>query len=268
MHRFASFNRQAVDPSEPALAAAASAAIYGKGVFTTIAIFDRQPFLWEKHWRRLEANALYMGIDLSDFREDVTVHALDELLRENKVDIGRARITFFDETASELWPFPSKQRTSLLITTDVLRSGQQNPKLTVSPYQLNSASPLAGVKSCNYLDKIIAREEAKRRCFEEAMQLNERGEIASACMANVFWLNNGKLFTPALATGCLAGTTREFVLENLECEEVEVGIDELHAADEIFLTSAGQGVAQVASFDGKELERAAHPIMDLLPLRG
>jgi 4-amino-4-deoxychorismate lyase len=123
------------------------------------------------------------------------------------------------------------------------------------------------VKSCNYLEKIIAKDEAKQRGFDEAIQLNERGDVASACMANVFWRRSGKLFTPSLETGCLPGTTREFVLENIDCDEVALGIEELRTADEIFLTSAGLGVVQVAEFDGRKVQRNEHAIMKLVPSR-
>jgi len=84
-------------------------------------------------------------------------------------------------------------------------------------------------------------------------------------MANVFWLKDEKLYTPILATGCLAGTTREFVLENCDCEEVEVAINELDSVDAIFLTSAGIGVINVAQFDKKHLSDVGHPITTLLP---
>ncbi|HUR99515.1 MAG TPA: aminotransferase class IV, partial [Pyrinomonadaceae bacterium] len=66
-------------------------------------------------------------------------------------------------------------------------------------------------------------------------------------------------------SGCLAGTTREFVLENFECREVEIGLEELRLADEIFLTSAGLGIIQVAEFERRRLKGEAHPIMSLLP---
>jgi branched-subunit amino acid aminotransferase/4-amino-4-deoxychorismate lyase len=124
------------------------------------------------------------------------------------------------------------------------------------------------VKSCNYLEKILAKGEAKRRGFDEAIQLNERSEIVSACMANVIWQKHGRLFTPSLKTGCLGGTTREFVLENSDCDEVEVGLEELRSADEIFLTSAGIGIVQVAEFEGRKLLRDKHPISRLLPEGG
>ena len=83
-------------------------------------------------------------------------------------------------------------------------------------------------------------------------------------MSNIFWLKVGTFYTPSLSTGCLPGTTREFVLENVECREVEVGIDELNNADAIFLTSAGLGVTQVAEYEKKKIERTDHPILTLL----
>ncbi|MEP6788123.1 MAG: aminotransferase class IV, partial [Acidobacteriota bacterium] len=126
---------------------------------------------------------------------------------------------------------------------------------------------LAGVKSCNYLEKIIALDEAKARGFDEVIQVNERGFITSAVMANVFWLKDGVLHTPSLTTGCLPGTTREFVLENIECREIEATLDELNKADAIFLTSAGLGVTQVAEFGSRKIEKKDHPILDLLPKR-
>jgi branched-subunit amino acid aminotransferase/4-amino-4-deoxychorismate lyase len=153
----------------------------------------------------------------------------------------------------------------LLAMTAERRAISSEPRITLSPYRINTASPLVGIKSCNYLEKILARNEAAERGFDECIQLNERGEVASASMANVFWAKDGILFTPSLKTGCLAGTTREFVIESLECREIEVGIEALRSADEVFLTSAGIGVAHVSKFEGRAFERRKHPIRELLP---
>jgi branched-subunit amino acid aminotransferase/4-amino-4-deoxychorismate lyase len=245
----------------------AARTLYGSGFFTTIAIFDSKPFLWDKHWQRLGQSAAKTGIDLSNFSEEFTKAGLTKLIAQNEIKNGRARVTFLDESAIQLWTKTSRTRTSLSIITSDTRPLPNEARLTISPHNLNSTSPLAGVKSCNYLEKILAKSEAKRRGFDEALQLNERGEIASASMANCFWLKDGRLFTPSLKTGCLAGTTREFVLENVDCDEVEVGIDELRSADDIFLTSAGIGIVQIAEFDGRKLNRTPHAIMGLLPPR-
>ena len=241
-----------------------SAALYGKAIFTTIAIRDDVPFLLEKHWRRLSADAETLGIDLTLHSESFVVDALAESIKEDQIINGRARITFFDERPSAIWLGESISSTSLSIITGGVRDVPDNFKLTVSPYPINSLSPLAGVKSCNYLENLMAAEEAKMCGFHEAIRVNERNEVTSAAMANVFWLKNGELFTPSLATGCLAGTTREFVLENLDCREVESGIEELNSADAIYLTSAGLGIVAVAEFEKRKLPNPPHQITRLL----
>ena len=111
----------------------------------------------------------------------------------------------------------------------------------------------------------MSLDEARLGGANEAIRINERGQITSACMANVFWLSDGRLFTPALSTGCLPGTTRELVIESLEVAEVEAQIDELRKADAIFLTSAGLGVVQVDEFERQKMLRLDHEITRLIP---
>lgn len=253
MHAFASFNHQIFSPDEIKLPAISSAAFYGKGIFTTVAIYKQKPFLWEKHWRRLTENAVKIRLDVSAFSDVTVENELSEIISQNRVENGRARITFFDESASDIWSFESDNTMSLLITTADFREAK-DLNLTVSPYLRNSKSPLANVKSCNYLENILALEEAKARGFDEAVRLNERGEVVSACMANLFWIKDGKTFTPALETGCLAGTTREFLFETFVVKERTATLKELNEADEIFLTSAGIGIGKVTRFEEKILK--------------
>ena len=268
MHEFVSFNYIPVAANDVSISALSAAALYGKGIFTTIAIYDGGPFLWDKHWRRLETGAAKLNIDLAGFSEYKTRKALNEITKKNCVSDGRARVTIFDGSASKFWPFKPQQRASLLMVTGDSHLVTDDFRLTVSPHSVNSQSPLAGVKSCNYLEKLIAFDEVKARGFDEAIQINERGQITSAVMANVLWLKGDELYTPSLKTGCLAGTTREYVLENLECREVEVSIEELDSVDAIFLTSAGIGIIAVFELDGKRLARTSHPIMALVSRPG
>ena len=242
-----------------------AAALYGKGVFTTIAVRDGKQFLWDKHWRRLTHNAAKIGIDLSDHSKETTRKALDEQIEKDGVTNGRARLTFSDESPSSIWSTDTSHKANLRIINGDLRPVPEEVRLTVSPFSVNSRSPLAGVKSCNYLENLLAFEEALTRGFHEAVRVNERGHITSGSMSNIFWIKDGQLYTPSLTTGSLPGTTREFVLENVEYREVEVEIDELEIADAIFLTSAGLGITQVAEYEGNPMERSEHTILKLLP---
>lgn len=239
--------------------------LYAYGVFTTLAVVEGQTFLWEKHWHRLTSNASALGIDFLRHTEKNVLASLLESIAESEIAEGRARITISDDSPSRIWSESKETQTSLFVILAERRPTPDNFKLTVSPHRISTTSPLVGIKSTNYLEHLLAYEEATGRGFNEAIRINERGEVASACMANVFWEREGKLFTPRLSTGCLPGTTREYILENIDCAEVEKPIEEMERADRIFLTSAGLGVAVVAEFNDWELDTSDHPLSSLLP---
>ncbi len=242
-------NNQFLSAENISLSAISSAALYGKGIFTTLAIYNSKSFLWEKHWERLTKNAKKIGIDLSEFSEENVKNSLLEIISKNKIINARARITFFDESASGVWAFETNKKTSLLITTGDLRKIPRNFRLTISRYRINSTSPLVGVKSCNYLENILSFDDAKAKGFDEAVQLNERGEIVSACLANIFWIKNERIFTPDLETGCLKGTTRSLIVENFPVEETKRKLAGLNDAETVFLTSSGLGILKIAEIE-------------------
>lgn len=255
LHKFVSDNGKIIKKEDAQVPAASSAAFYGRGVFTTLAVYDRKPFLWQPHQHRLISNAA--RIELSSIPTFANLErALFELISANGVENGRARITLFDVGGGSPWSFSAERKTAFLITTAERREIGEELNLTVSPFRLNSASPLAGVKSCNYLENLLALENAAAGGCGEAVRFNERGEITSACLANLFWTQNERIFTPPLAAGALAGTTRSFVFElakntKIEIKETIAGIAALETADEIFLTSAGIGIRSVKKFGDK-----------------
>lgn len=267
MHKFVNLNGVLLETTQAVIPALSTAALYGKGIFSTIAVRGGDAMLWEKHWRRLSENAVKLGIDTGELNEYAVRNTVISTIERNRVRDGRARVTIFDLAAARLWSHHGAERSLLLVgTADA--SPPAPMRLGISPYPVNSSSPLAGVKSCNYLEQLMAMEAALSNGLDEAIRVNERGEIVSAVLSNVFWLKDGRLRTPRLDTGCLPGTTREYVLERLECEEVIAGIAELRSADQIFLTSAGIGVVPAAEFAGRSMDPDRHPIEDLFPRGG
>jgi len=236
----------------------------GRGIFTTIAIRDDEPFLWQKHWSRLTLAAEKLGIDLADYSEAAVKDALACKLKNDAIQNGRAKITFTDERPSSLWPSSQtpEASTSLAILIGPKREIPNNFRVGISPFPVNSRSPLAGLKTTNYLEPTLCFETARAAGFDEAIRVNEKAYVTSACFANVFWLKDGTLFTPDLSTGCLAGTTREFIIEKLDVREVTAQLDALEQADAIFLTSAGIGIVRVAS-SGEKTFAHDHRILDL-----
>jgi branched-chain amino acid aminotransferase len=232
--------------------------LYGRGVFTTLAIHHHRPFLWTEHYGRLTEHAERVGLDGIEFDEESLKGLLTQLIEANKVKEGRARVTLTTTAERGIWNVKAtgkERKTDLLImTNDAHALSEDGLALTVSPYRVNTLSPLVGIKSVNYLDHILAREEARARDFDEAVSLNERGEVVSATMANIFWVTDGTLHTPALTTGALTGTTRACVIElagtlSIPLVEGVYELSHLGDADEIFLTSAGRGVSIVTTFD-------------------
>jgi branched-subunit amino acid aminotransferase/4-amino-4-deoxychorismate lyase len=120
-----------------------------------------------------------------------------------------------------------------------------------------STGLLDGVKQTAMLENLFALEEARSRGFNEAVLLNERGEILSTAAANIFWVQGDEVFTPSLGTGCVAGVTRQFIRLltirwKLHLVEGSFPIQRLLDAREVFLTSTAREVTIVSSFDSKE----------------
>jgi aminodeoxychorismate lyase len=257
MHPVIYLNKTMVEATKARVAPVSSAMLYGRGVFTTLAIYNSQPFLWSNHWQRLAAHAKKLDIDFTGCNEKNVGEALHKLIAFNRVQEGRARVIMLARSGRDIWKTraPGAKKTDLLIMTGEPQKVAPNGlSLAVSPYRANTVSPLAGIKSLNYLEHVLSWEEAQSRDFDEAVVLNERGEIVSATTANLFWAKNGTLHTPNLSTGALAGVTRECVVEiaNKHFIPLLEGVYEMNDltdADEIFLTSSSLGVAPVTTFD-------------------
>jgi branched-subunit amino acid aminotransferase/4-amino-4-deoxychorismate lyase len=257
VHPVIYLNKTMVEATKARVAPVSSAMLYGRGVFTTLAIYNHHPFLWPKHWQRLTAHANKLDIDHTGCTEKGVGDALKKLIGVNQVNDGRARVILLARSGRDLWKtrMPGGKKTDLLIMTgDPPKAPPNGYSLAVSPFRTNTFSPLTGIKSLNYLSNVLAWEEAQSRDFDEAVVLNERGEIASATTANLFWVKDGTVHTPNLSTGAIAGVTRECVIDIagkhfIPLLEGVYEMGDLTDADEIFLTSSGLGVARVTTFD-------------------
>jgi aminodeoxychorismate lyase len=260
MHPVIYLNKVMLDATKARVAPVSSAMLYGRGVFTTVAVYNSKAFLWAEHWRRLSTHAEKLNVECAGLNERNVGEALRKLVSVNQVKDGRARVILLARSGRDVWRTKKEEtrKTDLLILTgEPQKVSAAGVSLAVSPYRVNTMSPLVGIRSLNYLEQVLSWEEAQTRDFDEAVMLNERGEIVSATMANIFWLKDGTLHTPALSTGAIAGITRAAVIELAEKQFIPVieGVYELAdlaEADEIFLTSASYGLALVNTFDFRQ----------------
>ena len=249
-----------LEATKARVAPVSSAMLYGRGVFTTVAIYNGNPFLWADHWRRLKDHAKRLDVDCTGLNQNNVGEAVRKLGAVNEVKSGRARVILLARSGRDVWKTKKAGtlKTDLLIMTgEAQKIPPTGMSLAVSPYRFNTLSPLAGIRSLNYLEQVLSWEEAQAREFDEAVMLNERGEIVSATMANIFWVKDGTLHTPTLSTGAIAGVTRATVIDLAGKQFIPIieGVYELSDlvdADEIFLTSSSLGVALVTTFDFRQ----------------
>jgi branched-subunit amino acid aminotransferase/4-amino-4-deoxychorismate lyase len=142
-------------------------------------------------------------------------------------------------------------------------NGESPPQWRVitASFRLPANEPLARFKTCNKLPQILARAEAEAAGADEALLLNTLGEVIEASSSNLFWVQDGTICTPPLASGILAGVTRIVVLEicaQLDIPTREAGITarELQRVQGVFLSLSSWGIIEVTSLDNHALERS------------
>jgi branched-subunit amino acid aminotransferase/4-amino-4-deoxychorismate lyase len=244
--------------------------IHGYGVFTTLRIYNGTPFQFKEHWTRLETHANRVKLDLDEDIE-TPVHAdLISLIDANKIIEGKARITLL-QRQSPFWQLGEKKSgIDILIFTADLQPTSIELNLTISPYRILS-SPLSGVKTTDYIPQFLMLNEARQRGFDDAIVLNERGEVCEATTSNIFWVRHRVLYTPTPSTGCLAGTTSGLVRKLAKELRIESTTGAFHAehllsAEECFVTSSTRELVRVKSLNHKQFDAMPNSIFERLTL--
>ena len=270
MHRFLFHNDRILALEDVRLSPGQAGLFNGWGVFTTVRIFNGCPFAFERHWKRLLTDARRLQIPF-DFKYETLLTQLRELLQANKVKNGCARVYFVYNKVG-YWcsdePFPTTD--VVMYTTDLIaREGMA--KLCLIPYGRLAAGQLAGTKVTSWLHNVWSLEQARHRGFDEAILLNERGEVAECTAANVFCARDGKVETPPLSSGCLAGVTREILLEvgtaaGIPIVEKTLTLQDLYRAQEVFITSTLRSAQAAIQIEHHVLSRVPGVITERLGL--
>lgn len=128
--------------------------------------------------------------------------------------------------------------------------------LVLAKTRRNEGSPGSRLKTLSYLDNVLARAEAQAAGADEAVMRNNHGDLTCAAAANLFWVTDGSLYTPALHCGVLAGIARGRVIEaakglDVDVHEVATGAEALDEAEAVFLTNSLIGVRPARRFEGE-----------------
>lgn len=115
----------------------------------------------------------------------------------------------------------------------------------LAPWRRNERSPLAGLKTTSYGENAVMLAWAKERGFSEALLANLAGDLCEGTGSNVFVVVEGRILTPTLRSGCLAGVTRALVLEWCGAFEQDIPADALPSVEELFITSSTREIHPV-----------------------
>jgi branched-subunit amino acid aminotransferase/4-amino-4-deoxychorismate lyase len=234
--------RGLVDPHEAVFAADDEALLRGRSVFETTRVYDRRPFLLDRHLARFAISAGRTGLPVPDPAEceqlaGLVIGASDEP----------------DLALRLYWTGRTLVATAAPIDPELETLRARGVRLVSAPW---STGALASAKSMSYAENMAAQDVAIAAGADDALLVAADGTVLEAPTANVWWREGDRLVTPSLDLPILAGVTRGLLLEIAERETIEgvFPLSRLLAADEVFISSSIREVMPVASVDGSTFE--------------
>jgi branched-chain amino acid aminotransferase len=245
------------DPDQARVAVTDHGLVVGDGVFEALKVTAAGPFALRRHLQRLDRSAASLGLPPAD--HGLIRRAVAELLEGQQVELGKIRITY---TAGRgpLGSGAAYGPQTLVVALDGAEPPTPSTSVVTAPWSRNERGALAGVKSTSYAENVRVLAYATERGASEALMLNTAGHLCEGTGSNVFVVLDGRVVTPPLAAGALAGITRDLVLEWTDVEERDLTLVEALAADEVFLTSSLRDVQPVHRWDDTTF--GAHPVTD------
>lgn len=225
--------------------------LLGDGIFETIRIYKGKALFLNRHYQRLTNSARLLDISLP-YTEEQLRSIINKLLIDNQLIEKEAivRITLSRGSSERGLAIQDLSIPTCLVTVFPYTPIDEHYKLIISSIRRNEFSPLSTIKSLNYLDNILAYDQAIKQQANDALLLNTSGNIACTTMANIFIVKNYTLLTPALSDGALPGIMRSLIIEyaqslHINVVEKSIVLSELESADAVFITNAVQGIKKI-----------------------
>lgn len=236
--------------------------LYGEGVYETLRTYNRRPFLFDRHMKRLRTSARMIALRIPFPDEEFRRRAVDTIAAADKMDEAYIRI-LVTRGPGDLTYDPAACPTPSVVVivkphveppAELFTGGVKIALVSIIRNHPASVNPL--IKSNNLLNNALAMQEALTRGAEEALMKNYRGELAECSQSNFFLVKNGEVLTPPLDAGLLAGVTRDFLFEigaqiGVPIREAVLREDDLDTADEVFITSTSRELMGVSRVDDR-----------------
>lgn len=227
---------------------------YGDGLFETIAIRDGKPRQWQYHIERLSAGCQRLGLDIptSTLELDLEV-ALRRSQQDASYCIAKIIVTAGDSVRGygRSLPTPADVYIGVFPASPLNKPAYLKGVATMlCATRLATGSPVAGVKTLNRIEQVLASSECLPTGAFEGFTLDAADRLICGTISNVFMVTDTVVRTPSLERCGVEGTMRRLVIELLGRESQGVDIcdlteDDLAAADEVFITNSQMGAVPV-----------------------
>lgn len=252
-------NGELVDDSEARVSPFDHGLLTGDGVFETLKLYGGVPFAVTRHLDRLATSARGMGLSPPDHA--VMREAMAAVTHANGLETGRLRITVTGGPAP-LGSDRGPTAPTVVVAGGPLTEWPDTTDVVVVPWPRNERGALAGLKTISYGENVVALAHAAERGGGEAIFANLAGNLCEGSGSNVFVVSAGRLLTPPLSAGCLAGVTRACLLKVTDAVEEDLPVEALAQADEAFLTSSTREVQPIRAVDGVVLPNVPGPLTE------
>jgi branched-chain amino acid aminotransferase len=236
--------------------------VYGEGVYETLRTYNKVPFLYDRHMRRLRASAERLLLDVP-YDDATMLRWIDQTVgAAGPLDEAYIRILHTRGVGELNYdPKSTPAPTTVIIVKPfeapaprVFTDGIRISLVDMLRNHPKSVNPI--IKSNNLLNNALAMQMAYRSGAEEALMCNFRGELTECSQANFFMVRNGAVLTPKSEAGLLEGVTRGFVFEigrelGVAVREETLVPKDLESADEMFITSTTRELSPVVNVDGR-----------------
>ena len=237
--------------------------LYGDGVFEGIRAYGGRIFQCAAHIERLFRSAEAIRLKIPYSKDELT-DAMYECMQANGISDGYIRPVITRGVGTlGLNPFRCPQPNTFIIADQLALYPEEMyangmPIIIAKTVRTAATMLRPQVKSLNYLNNILARIEAVDAGVPEALMLNEKGNICEATGDNVFIVKDGQVMTPPPEAGILMGITRGVVMHlarrlGLPMTEANFTPEELHAADECFLTGTAAEIIAVTGVNDRPI---------------
>ena len=236
--------------------------LFGEGIYETLRTYNRVPFLLDRHLARLRHSAALMALPVPFSDQELAERIQQTMVAHPALDEAYIRVLVTRGVGDLSYNLAATPAPSLVIivkpfTPHPERTFTDGIPVVVVKIRRNHPEALNPmIKSNNLMNNALAMQEALGRGGQEALMLNQAGQLAECSQSNVFLVRQGVVQTPPLSAGLLPGITREYVLElaaelNLPARETPLGREDLVDADEVFLTGTTREVTPVVTIDGR-----------------